>query len=267
MLTFITPVRHHETAKNWARIKQKLAETMRSISRQDGGEWRAVLVANPGSDLPDLPPNFEVAWVDFPPNRVTMQNTPDPEQFYQALRSDKGRRVLSGMLHAGGSGYFMVVDDDDFVSRRLASFVSANAGPNGWFVRDGYVWKEGARLLFRPTDFSRICGSSHIVRADLYQLPASVETADDAYVQRVLGSHIFTYDHFAAAGTPLAPLPFPGAVYRIAHADSSTRSGGIVGNYVRKNSKLFLVTRAVRHATRLRLKTRKVEEEFFGRAT
>jgi hypothetical protein len=265
-LTFIIPVRHQANAKDWARLKQKLAETMRSIAQQDGGGWRAVVVANQGADLPELPDGFEVKWVDFPPNQISLQNAADKDQFYEALRRDKGRRVLAGMLHAGDTGYLMVVDDDDFVSRRLASFVAANVGANGWFVRDGYIWKEGGRLLFRPTDFSRICGSSHIVRTDLYRLPASVETADDAYVQRVLGSHIFTYDYFAEAGTPLAPLPFVGAVYRIAHAESATSSGGIIGNYVKKNSVWFLIKRFVRQVLRLQLKTRRVEQEFFGRS-
>ena len=264
-LTFIIPVRHQDNARNWSALKRRLAETVRSISRQDAGGWKAVVVANRGADLPDLPEGFEVKWVEFPPNKISMENAVDKDEFYDAMRLDKGRRVLAGMLHAGETGYLMVVDDDDLVSRRLASFVAKNPGANGWFVRDGYVWKEGGRMMFRPTDFSRICGSSHIVRTDLYRLPASVEAADETYVRRVLGAHIFLYDHFVQAGTPLAPLPFVGAVYRIAHAESYTSSGGIVGNYVRKNSVWFLIKRVARQVTRLQLKTRRVEQEFFGR--
>ncbi len=68
----------------------------------------------------------------------------------------------------------MIVDDDDFVSNRLVTFVAQNAGRNGWYMRVGYVWSSNGRLVYRDGDFSNICGTSHIVRADLYTIPARV---------------------------------------------------------------------------------------------
>lgn len=264
ILTFIIPVRHQDNARDWRRIKRTLSETMRSISHQEVNGWKAVIVANHGADLPNLLKGFEVKWVDFPPNEISMQSNVKMEQFYEALRSDKGRRILAGMLHAGEMGHVMVVDDDDFVSRRLTSFVAENPGANGWFIRDGYIWSDGGWLLFRPADFSRICGTSHIIRADLFQLPPSLEAADEAYIRRILGSHIFLHDHLGAAGTPLAPLPFIGAVYRIGHAESYTRSGSIFWNYFLKRQVLKNPKELLWRFSRLRIKTRPIEEEFFG---
>ncbi len=83
---------------------------------------------------------------------------------YEAIRADKGRRVLAGMLQAGAMGHVMIVDDDDFVSCRLAGFVAANLAETGWYLKHGYVWTEGSRLLFRHDDFSHLCGTSHIIR-------------------------------------------------------------------------------------------------------
>jgi exopolysaccharide biosynthesis galactosyltransferase PssJ len=71
-------------------------------------------------------------------------------------------------------GYFMVVDDDDLVSNRLAEFVAANHGAHGWYFHDRYLWKDGSRLVYRYSRFSRLCGTSHIIGADLYGLPTDV---------------------------------------------------------------------------------------------
>jgi exopolysaccharide biosynthesis predicted pyruvyltransferase EpsI len=93
------------------------------------------------------------------------------EDFREAFRADKGRRVLKGMLRARDSRFFMIVDDDDFVSARIAQFVSENGGANGWIINHGYIWDHGGKLLLGHDDFNHICGTSLIVRADLYGLP------------------------------------------------------------------------------------------------
>jgi hypothetical protein len=186
--------------------------------------------------------------------------------FYDAVRLDKGRRILAGLLHAGRNGYVMVVDDDDLVSNRLADFVARHDGAPGWYVQRGYMWPTAGRMLYAHDDFSRYCGSSHIVRADLYDLPTRFEDASEFLVSRLLGSHVFLEEHLRARGTPLAPLPFPGAVYRIGHAGSHSRSRGIVYTFflTRRNARNPL--RLLAAALRLRLLTPRIRGEFFGRS-
>lgn len=65
--------------------------------------------------------------------------------------------------------------------------------------------------MYLHPDFSRFCGTSHIVRADLYAVPERFEEASESFVKRMLGSHVFIEEHLRASGSPLAPLPFPGA--------------------------------------------------------
>jgi hypothetical protein len=105
--------------------------TIRSIAAQDDKRWHAVIVANHGADLPELPEGFDVCRVDFPPNQIHQQGDASKEDFYNAFRIDKGRRVLAGMLHARDCGHFMIVDDDDFVSRRLTGLAASEPGANG----------------------------------------------------------------------------------------------------------------------------------------
>jgi hypothetical protein len=262
ILTFIIPVKHPANAEDWNQVKLHLGETIRSIDGQDRTGWKAVIVANHGAELPDLPGGFEVKRVDFPPNQLYRQSLAEAEAI-EALRIDKGRRVLAGMLHAGDMGHVMVVDDDDLISRRLTSFVAANRLANGWYVREGLIWHDGSRLLYRFKDFSRLCGTSHIVRADLYKLPPDFDSADETCVRRMLGSHIYLKDDLEACGTPLVPLPFVGAVYRTGHAESWGRFRGISKFFVRE--RLLLDPRKLyRRISRVRIKTHRIEKEFFG---
>jgi len=264
VLTFVIPLRHPQNSADWPALKQRLAETIRSIAAQDDVRWRAIIVANEGSDLPALPNHFEVKQVDFPPNPMFEQADNDLEAFRDACRLDKGRRVLAGILEADKTGHVMVVDDDDFVSRRLTSFVAGYPGKNGWYVQSGYLWGDGGRLIYEYADFSRFCGTSHIIRADLYELPASVAAADPAYIRKMFGSHIFIREYLAARGQPLEPLPFVGAVYRIGHAGAHSKSPGLIKQVFFKRELLKNPLKLVGRFSRLRLLGAAVRGQFWG---
>lgn len=239
ILTFIIPVRHPENARDWGEVKRKLSQTVKSIAAQDNEKWKAVIVANTGSDLPcDLPPGFSVAHVDFPPNPIFELGQNDVSVFLDAVLLDKGRRVLAGMLHAGATDYLMVVDDDDFISKRITGYVEAHKGSNGWYFREGYIWTDGGKLACPYRDFSTICGTSHIIRKDLFALPACFEDAGPDYIRQMMGSHMFIKDKLAARGFPLEPLPFCGAVYRMGYAGSHSRSRTMM-RHVFVNRRIF----------------------------
>jgi hypothetical protein len=263
-LTFIIPVRHQDNAKDWPRLKSNLAQTLRSLSGQTCSDWRAIVVANHGADLPSLPPQVEVKWVDFPPNQLHEQGEAGREAFYDACRINKGERVLAGMLHARAMRYAMVVDDDDCVSSRLAEFVAAQPDVPGWYVQDGYLWEDGSRYLYRYSGFSKLCGTSHIVRADLFALPASLEQADTDYIRTMMGSHIFIDSYLRERGTPLAPLPFDGAVYRVGHPGAHSKSQGVFTQYFMHRWLLRSPGELARRLARLKYLSRGLRREYFG---
>jgi hypothetical protein len=258
-LTFVIPIRHPQNALDWADLKRKLAETIASIMAQDDSDWRAVIVANRGADLPELPPSFSVAWVDFPPNAHYSLRANQPE-FVEALRYDKGRRILAGMLFAPPTNFLMVVDDDDFIHRGLTSFAKSHTEENGWYFKEGYVWEEGSGIVYLCTNFSQMCGTSHMIRPDLLQLPPSSEEASEKYVKEMLGSHVIIDSFLQECGTPLQPLPFPGAVYRVGHSGSVTRSRGLYRQFLYRKNPL----RMLRQFLLLRVKTKTMNETFFG---
>ena len=263
ILTFIIPVRHPENTADWYLLKQRLRETAASISQQDHNGWKAIVVANYGADLPELPPKFEIKRVGFLPNKLYRQGNSEKEAFYNACRIDKGNRILAGILHAGVTGYIMIVDDDDFISCRLASFVSNNPQSNGWYLNHGYIWS-GGKLLYSYEDFSQLCGTSHIIRADLYNIPNNYENADSEYISRTLGSHMYIREDLRIHGTPLTALPFHGAVYRTGHSGAHSVSRGILREYFIRKFLLYRPLEFYHRLKRLKFKNNYINKEFFG---
>lgn len=266
LLAFIVPVRHQDNARDWGMLKAKLAQTVTSISRQTHGDWRGIVVANEGADLPDLPAQFDAVRVAFPPNDLHEMGKADLEAVYEAFRADKGRRVLAGMLAARDSRFFMIVDDDDFVSARIAGHVARHPGANGWTIDRGYIWDDGGRLLLGYDEFNHLCGTSLIVRSDLYGLPARFEDASPDWIKSMLGSHVRIAGILAERGTPLETLPFRGAVYRVAHGGSHSGAPSLVRKYFLSREAAARPRRMLRHLARLRLVDSHARREFFGEA-
>ena len=181
------------------------------------------------------------------------QGDNDLEAFRDCMRLDKGRRALAGLLQADRSGYAMIVDDDDFVSCRLTSFVADHLGENGWYVRNGYIWGDGGRLIYEYADFSKFCGTSHIIRTALYDLPASVDAADPDYIRKILGSHTFIREYLEERGKPIQPLPFVGAIYRVGYAGAHSKSGGLIKQVFFRRELLKNPLKLVQRIARLRL--------------
>ncbi|CAM5338279.1 hypothetical protein MAUB1S_05862 [Mycolicibacterium aubagnense] len=266
LVTFIIPVRHQDNARDWELLKANLTQTVASISNQTNGDWQGIIVANEGADLPGLPAGFSVVRVTFPPNVLHEIDKANIEDVYDAFRADKGRRVLMGMLAARDSGFFMIVDDDDFVSARIVEHVAENQSANGWTIDKGYIWDDGGKILLGYDDFSHLCGTSLIIRAALYGLPERFEDASLDWIKSMLGSHVRIADILAKNGTSLAPLPFRGAVYRVGHAGSHSKAPSLLVKYFLSWEALKRPRRLLRNMGKLRLVDDDAKREFFGRA-
>lgn len=264
-ITFIIPVRHQDNARDWGKLKANLSQTIASIANQSAGDWRAVIVANEGADLPALPEGFSAERVTFPPNVKHELAGQTKDEFYDAFRVDKGRRVLAGMLAARDSRFFMIVDDDDFVSNGIAAYAADHPEADGWTIDRGYIWDDGGRLLFAHDDFKSVCGTCLIVRADHYALPERFEDASLDWIKLMLGSHRELPRLLAERGTPLASLPFRGAVYRVGHGGSHSGFPSLLKQYFGRST-LRRPRQFVRNAAKLRPVGGAAREEFFGGA-
>ncbi len=264
LLTFIIPVRHQSNCQNWSALKENLTQTIASIAAQTNPLWSAVIVANEGAALPTLPHGFEVVRVKFPPNSMYDINGDDREAIYDSLRLDKGRRVLKGMLHVRDTKFYMVVDDDDFVSHSIVDYISRNINSNGWKIDEGYVWGHGSKMLYVHHDFSNFCGTSLIIRSDLYKLPDAFEFASNDYIKSMLGSHVKIAKILANESTPLSALPFRGAVYRIGHMGAHSKSPGIIKSFFLNKFILRRPPLLLRNLFNLRMVNKRFIKEYFG---
>lgn len=259
-LTFVIPVIHPENAKDWNQVKGYLVQTAKSIAAQDSDSWNAVVVANRGWDLPDLPANVAICWVDFPRQQLYERGTVDKEVWANSVRYDKGRRILAGLIHLRPTGHVMIVDQDDFVHRGLTRFVQQNPNHYGWYVPKGYIWPDQSRFMLECDEFCHLCGTCHIIRADLYNIPASMEDARDEYIRMELGSHVVIQKLLQERGTPLEPFPFRAAVWRVGHSGSYSRSAQLIHQVYFPGEP----RRTLNKVRSLRWKTRSLEKDFFA---
>jgi len=82
----------------------------------------------------------------------------------------------------------------------------------------------------------------------------------------MLGSHRFIAARLDAAGTPLSPLPFRGAVYRVGHAGAHSGSRNILSQFVLNLRALRRPWESLLNLTRVGIMTQALRDEFFGDA-
>lgn len=264
LVTFVIPVRHQNNARDWGALVDNLMQTVRSIANQTNPDWKGIIVANEGAQIPALPKQFSVHRVTFPPNDMHELNKGNKEAALDAFRYDKGRRVLSGMLAARDSRFFMIVDDDDLVSARIVQFAADNKDANGWTIDKGYLWDSGGKLMLAEDGFNHLCGTSLIVRADAYELPESFDAATTDWIKDMLGSHMRIGPVLENRGRALASLPFRGAVYRVAHAGSHSGASSVIRKHFLSRHALRKPHRVLSNLRRLKFVSGRIKNEFFG---
>jgi hypothetical protein len=226
VLVFLTSVRHPDTSTDHRRVEQLLETTLRSLCAQDDGDVRVVVVGNERPRVGVDDPRVVYHVVDFPVPAGGRQATGR-----DAKAIDKGTKLLSGLLFARRyrPDHVALVDADDVVSRRIAGFVDAHPGADGWYVDQGYTLNRATWRVQRRHSLVRYCGSGMIVRGQaLYDLARAEEargldessTQDEllagtppSFLRHVLCDHTFTVRYLANHDIGLRPLPFRAAAW------------------------------------------------------
>jgi hypothetical protein len=202
VVVFVVSVKHLQIATNWEYTVQLLERTLRSICRQSSTNYRVVVVANQEIDAVARHDAVDLLLVDSPPAEGGLVDR----------RADKARKLMRGFEHARalGASHVMAVDADDCVSRRTAEVVESNPQTAGWLLRKGYLWKEGSRVAYlNRKNFNHSCGSSAIVRTDLFQHMFEAEPPRYSFEEPTL-----------PRGLTFQTFPFAGAVYCILHSEN-----------------------------------------------
>jgi len=158
------------------------------------------------------------------------------------------RKMLAGVRRAMTyrPTHVMIVDADDCVSNRLAAEVAEQPDANGWYFAKGYFYHEGMETVHVDRRrFHQWCGSSYILRPELLDLPVPPE-------QSLGYRHSQLARQMRERGTPLEPLPFPGAVYVVSHGENINDYASILwpGNPVKRWLRQVLYYRPLTPAMR-----------------
>ena len=214
MLIFIVPLQSPEASKDWPLVSALARRSLQSMLNQDSPEFQVFLVCN---TLPlDCPESSHLTVIE--------RDFPIPKGEAEARMADKWLKVRTGLVAVQPHApcHTMVVDADDCVSYRLAGFVASHPDSSGWYFNRGYMHDEGSRLIYlRPHGFDGVCGTSNIVRVTAEDLPeVEVGGRDDNHILR--GGHTKIRFEMESRGSPLAELPFAGAVYNLATGENHT---------------------------------------------
>ena len=222
-LGFVVPLKAKANSRDWEHDERLLARTLSSLAGSGAADV-AVFVVH--TDPPRLPPfKGTVRLVRYPYEFLTSDRIADYETYgkrwfdpqWAARAFDQGKRVLYGCRAAREAGcrYVMAVDADDLVSCRVTDWVRRRAGERraGWFVDQGYIYREGSRLLLRQyRGMADLNASTHIVRMDLVPAPdfSSTKLADFNF----FAAHGWLRHRLRGEqGESLEPLPFYANVY------------------------------------------------------
>lgn len=251
MLVFIIPLKSPQVSKSWTKVCQIFNRTIQSICNQSIGEFRVLVVC---SEKPNIKFNHNFITyiqVDFP----------IPASDYESKELDRTRKVLTGLIYAKqlNPSHIMCVDADDCVSRHIAEYVKQHPQSYGWFIKKGYVYKDGANIIrIMRKGFDQFCGTSHIIRYDCFDLPETVD--EDEHIQLIYKYYLHRQvrNTLANKGIAIEPLPFAGAVYVVGNTEN------IYVGVEDQGRKISLQTRLLRMKALFdnRLLTRSIREEF-----
>jgi hypothetical protein len=217
LIVFATCLRHPARSNDYGRVESLLQDTLRSVCAQDSDDFRVIVVGHVRPSF-DLPPMVDFVEVDFDPPPLTKGVIARPE-----FRIDKGQKLAIAAAYAKryDPTHIALFDADDFVSKRLVSYIQSQTPGGSWYIDEGFSCSASTGVVAPEPDLHLKCGTSLIFGIDDLAIPdvdptdhgaVLAATGKDYYVN-VFGSHRQAFKRLKTAGGLLRAIPFPGAVY------------------------------------------------------
>ncbi len=218
MLYFIIPLKGKDVSRNWDDTLRLLKETIQSITAQTNRDFRVIVACHDSPNI-RVPSDFvDFCTVPFPAlTSDVWEKTPERRLF--DMHSDKGRKLIFGLEIARKkkADYVMFVDADDLISNRICETIHRNFGIFGYELYHGYRMDESNPLwLYRRSQFSQECGTSHIIATNHAPFPEKVDynlDLEDYFIRRYV-NHAYVASSMKLLSKPLKRLPFYGAIYK-----------------------------------------------------
>tara|TARA_R110002153_G_scaffold81289_2_gene206131 strand:- start:106 stop:906 length:801 start_codon:yes stop_codon:yes gene_type:complete len=248
MVTFIISIKHYTNSHSYENTWRLLENTLDSINNQSDSDYNIIVVSN--KTLRDYPGvNFiELDW-DAPTTNDDWQMHKDLESRAECsqmknIRLDRGTKHVMALREArqmtNDDHFVMFVDGDDFIHKDVALFANNNLHADMIRVYDGI--KLGIDNTCELIDrFNHLCGTCNIIKINAIADPINfgiiqndtqeevLESVDDYYLKKILGSHMFMYSHFVEHHKLIGmDIPFPAAVYNCSHNEQHSGQTNII---------------------------------------
>lgn len=265
MLAFVVPIKSPKVSKSWKNVEQLFERTAQSICNQTNSNFRVIVVCDEKPNIEFDHPNLQY---------MTLEGLPIPTTTDEKLW-DRMNKFIVGIRLAKemGCSHIMMADADDCVSKFLADFISKNERSYGYFLKRGYFYNHNSNVIkVMRKGFHQYCGTSHIVRSDLYdvsdetlsKIPARITSRSQIPkdIHDLYFSHRDVTKAVESKGGTLEPLPFFGAVYILGNNENMS-SEDVVN--IEKRKRMSLKSRLLRIKASLfdrRKLTPEIREEF-----
>jgi len=201
-------------SNNWELVSKLFEASLHSAYQQINSDIKIIVVCHETPHLENFyDDRVEIINVDFPP----------PNELNTKLTmKDKWNKLAVGLVRAGelNPDFMMLMDADDLVSRRLSQFAQSNPNSNGWILNKGYKYRYGSRWIYVDDRYN--CGTNAIVNAKLIEFPKNTTPEEIGKCVILTTGHLGIEKTLTDLGTPLTPLPFPGAVQIVGHGDNDS---------------------------------------------
>lgn len=236
MITFITSLRHPETANNYIRVEQLFELCARSVCSQTHNDIRFIVVCNQTPNIGFKDQRIQYAEVDFPiPRKLEEQPGPTSHK-----KLDKGLKILMGTWLSLESSprYVFIVDADDWLDRRVAAYVDEHDEQQGGFVVDRSYMVNLKKMTYKrrrggASNFgSTICPSLPTMLATFpellrYRTQPTYQDLIGAFDSRklidLIGGHWLAH-HWRRKGRAFERFPFFAASWILANGENNLGS-------------------------------------------
>jgi len=252
VIYFIIPLLSRKASNDWNMVSTLFNRTLWSCYNQTSPDFHIIVACH---EIPELTKKYDER-VEF--IKVSEEEAPIPKTQDEKM-IDKGYKThtLAMRVRELKGGYVMMVDADDLVSCRIAEFVNRHPEENGFYIKTGYVYFVGNDYMKVLPKFSS--GSANIVNCSINDLPSEypeIMTPNcDSNEWLIRKGHGGVVSACKAAGRPLKPLPFKGAVYVLGSGENHSLYG--------KTTKYQTRMREIRELIEPKIKIKgKLEKEF-----
>lgn len=217
IVLFGIPLKAKAVSINWEGVQANLRRTLSSVFNQTDKNFHIIVC---GHDRPYLGEyDGRVSWL--PANWAV----PETKEQFSNDKARKRKWILVNIRQIVSGGlYYFLLDADDFVSKKLVSYIRKDDNRSGYYVDKGFVFDLSAgnfaRMSEKTRPFYKSCGSCAAFWLSKEDMPTRL--GDKSTFWSMLKDHGQFPEICRENGRPIEPIPFFAALYMLNHGNNNT---------------------------------------------